>query len=111
MEDATLRKMLGPRVLELLDLTPEVGGPLAPMRSGTGQELASREVTRVCGYKVEKTGFGLCIAESLKGIEISRLDVHTESLMFHARIENGPLRYRGEFALQLQEESGGRPRG
>src|ERR1700733_4109988 len=77
MNGAALRKTLGAGVPQALDLAPEIGRPLAPMRSGASEKLSVREVARIGGYQVEETRFGLGVAEGLQSVEVCGCDVHS----------------------------------
>src|SRR5580700_2196779 len=76
MDRAALRETLGAGVPRTLDLAPEAGRPLAPMRPGTSKKLAGGEVARIGGYQVEETRFGLGVAEGLQSVEVCGHDVH-----------------------------------
>jgi len=70
MEDTALGEALGARMPGVFDLAPEARCPLAPMRAGTGEKLAGREVARMRRYDVKKAGFGVGVAERFEGIEV-----------------------------------------
>src|SRR5580704_17375835 len=76
MQRAALRETLGAGVPQALDLAPEAGRPLAPMRSGASEKLAGGEVARIGGCQVEETRFGLGVAEGLQSVDVCGCDVH-----------------------------------
>src|SRR5258708_1280240 len=78
MHDTAFRKALRASVFPALELLPESGRALAPMSAGKGEELPCGEVTGMCSNEVEKSGFHLCVAKGLKGVEMSLRDVHSE---------------------------------
>src|ERR1700722_11841266 len=77
MDDTALRETLGTGVPRALDLAPEARGPLAPIGARRGEELARREVHRMCRDNVKKTGFGSGVAESFERIEMGGRDIHS----------------------------------
>src|ERR1700678_2401449 len=76
MDDAALRKTLGPRVPRALDLAPEARRELAPMRASAVQKLERREVARMGRDNVKKTGCGGGVAESFERIEMGGRHIH-----------------------------------
>jgi len=63
-------------LLLTLKLSPESSGALTPMSPSKGEELAGREVARMCCNEVEKLGFDLRVTEGFEGFEMRRCDVH-----------------------------------
>src|ERR1700678_3587971 len=77
MDDAALRKTLGPRVPRALDLAPEAQRALAPTGASAVQKLARREVARMGRDNVKKTGLGAGVAESFEPSEMGGRHIHS----------------------------------
>jgi hypothetical protein len=58
------------------------------MSPGKHEELAGREVARMCRNEVEKPGFHLLVPEGFEGFEMGLCDVHSERI---ARLRGGNL--------------------
>src|SRR5260370_36253893 len=66
------------------------------MSPSKGEELAGREVARMCCNEVEKLGFDLRVTGGFEGFEMRRCDVHSQRI---PNLKGGNLR----------RETGGKP--
>ncbi len=80
-------------MLLTLKLSPESSGALTPMSPSKGEELAGREVARMCCNEVEKLGFDLRVTEGFEGFEMRRCDVHSQRI---PNLKGGNLRRETE---------------
>src|SRR6266851_4836978 len=69
IDRSALWKAFGPGMFLGLKLVPEGGSARAPMPSGEGEELTRHDV--------EKSSFGLGVAEGLQSVEMDTGDVHS----------------------------------
>src|SRR6267142_5749975 len=80
MDSAVSGQLAGASMFLRVQLVPEQGRALTPLRFRECKELAGDEVARMRGHEIEETGFFFGVAKCLQGSDMVGCDVHRERI-------------------------------